>query len=322
MASPVEIPSQSGMWRASASSCASSSRRPEGSRSALTASSMSSMTKPSSSSISSIRPSGPGSGLLRPDLLYRGRCSDPPCPDLVPVMALSAGQGDGSSQLPELPYDYAALRGPGGRGFPAEGVPDAVLLVRAHPAAPRLVVAPGLRRHPGALGHLRHGQPQLLAPGAHHLDDVRVVGLVAVCAARAQGGTPGRRGERRRSSRWTRRRRSSAGAAYRRGRGRGSPARQRCNVAGAAGAVPQGSSLLVWCSFGQVVMVAGRAARPPVPPLLLSAWSICRSDGAVRPGRDSGVAVLPLVALTERSRSGGVYGVAIGEDPGRRRRGA
>ena len=55
----------------------------------------SSMTKPSSS-ISSIRPSGPGSGLLRPDLLCWGRCSDPPC--LVPVMALSADQGNGGSQ--------------------------------------------------------------------------------------------------------------------------------------------------------------------------------------------------------------------------------
>ena len=33
-----------------------------------------------------------------------------------------------------------------------------------------------------------------------------------------------------------------------------------------------GSSLLVWCSFGQVVM-AGRAGRPPAP-ALLSAWSM------------------------------------------------
>ena len=39
------------------------------------------------------------------------------------------------------------------------------------------------------------------------------------------------------------------------------------------------SSLLVWCSFGQVVM-AGRAGRPPAP-ALLSAWSMsvrCRSE--------------------------------------------
>ena len=35
-----------------------------------------------------------------------------------------------------------------------------------------------------------------------------------------------------------------------------------------------GSSLLAWCSFGQVVM-AGRAARLPVlAPVLLSAWSM------------------------------------------------
>ena len=92
--------------------------------------------------------------------------------------------------LPGLGPHHGPERGPGGRGLPAEGVPDAVLLVRAHPAAPRLVVAPGLRRHPGALGHLRHGQPQLLAPGAHRLGDVRVIGLVVVCVARAQGGTP------------------------------------------------------------------------------------------------------------------------------------
>ena len=41
-----------------------------------------------------------------------------------------------------------------------------------------------------------------------------------------------------------------------------------------------GSSLLVWCSFGQVVM-GGRAARPPSPPVLLSVWSMsvrCRSE--------------------------------------------
>ena len=41
------------------------------------------------------------------------------------------------------------------------------------------------------------------------------------------------------------------------------------------------SSLLVWCSSGQVVM-AGRAARLPVlAPVLLSAWSMsvrCRSE--------------------------------------------
>ena len=273
MASPVGISSQSGRWRVSASSCASSSRRPEGSRSALTASSLSSsMTKPSSSSISSIRPSGPGSGLLRPDLLCRGRCSDPPC--LVPVMALSADQGDGGSQLPELPYDYAALRGPGGRGFPAEGVPDAVLLVRAHPVAPCLVVAPGLRRHPGVLGHLRHGQPQLLAPGAHRPDDVRVVGLVAVCVARAQGGAAGRRGERRRSSRWTRRRRSPAGAAYRRGRGRVSPARRRCSVAGGGRRGGSGRNCEV--------------ARGRVSPARSPHWH--RDRRALRPAGDGGVA--------------------------------
>ena len=33
------------------------------------------------------------------------------------------------------------------------------------------------------------------------------------------------------------------------------------------------SSLLVWCSFGQVVM-AGRAGRPPAPSVLLSVWSM------------------------------------------------
>ena len=43
---------------------------------------------------------------------------------------------------------------------------------------------------------------------------------------------------------------------------------------------PSRSSLLVWCSFGQVVM-GGRAGRPPAPSVLLSAWSMsvrCRSE--------------------------------------------
>ena len=106
----------------------------------------------------------------------------PPGPALPGLLLRPAPPGLGPRHGPE--------RGPGGRGLPAEGVPDAVLLVRAHPTAPRFVVAPGLLRHPGSLGHLRHGQPQLLAPGAHRLGDVRVVGLVVVCIARAQGGTP------------------------------------------------------------------------------------------------------------------------------------
>ena len=148
---------------------------------------------------------------------------------------------------PGLGPRHGPERGPGGRGLPAEGVPDAVLLVRAHPAAPRLVVAPGLRRHPGALGHLRHGQPQLLAPGAHRLDDVRVVGLVAVCVARAQDGTSERRGEPRRSSRWTRRRRLPAGAAYRRGRGRVSSGLRRSG----GGSRPSGGQFSVAGLRGQ-----------------------------------------------------------------------
>ena len=59
-----------------------------------------------------------------------------------------------------------------------------------------------------------------------------------------------------------------------------------------------GSGLLVWCSFGQVVMAGGA--------VLLSVWSM-----SVRRRREvwerSAFAVLPLlVALAGRSRSGGV----------------
>ena len=44
--------------------------------------------------------------------------------------------------------------------------------------------------------------------------------------------------------------------------------------------VMTGSSLLVWCSFGQVVM-GGRAGRLLTPSVLLSAWSMsvrCRRE--------------------------------------------
>ena len=103
-ASSVGISSQPGRWRASAP-CASSSRRPEEPRIALTAPSMSSssMTMPPSSSISPVKPNGSGPGPPRPGrsrwgLFCWGFCPDRFCPDLVPIMALSADQGDGGSQ--------------------------------------------------------------------------------------------------------------------------------------------------------------------------------------------------------------------------------
>mgnify|MGYP000905875271 CR=1 FL=1 len=86
-----------------------------------------------------------------------------------------------------------------------------------------------------------------------------------------------------------------------------------------AGGQPR-SSLLVWCSFGQVVM-GGRAARPPSPPVL-SVWSMsvrCRSEVWERYRRSP---YCHSSLLWQGGADQGACGVAVGEDPGRRLRGA
>ena len=82
-----------------------------------------------------------------------------------------------------------------------------------------------------------------------------------------------------------------------------------------------GSSLLVWCSFGQVVM-AGRAGRLPAPSVLLSAWSMSvrRRGEAWERYRRSPYCHSSL--LWQGGADQGACGVAVGEDPGRRLLGA
>ena len=76
----------------------------------------------------------------------------------------------------------------------------------------------------------------------------------------------------------------------------------------------------MWCSFGQVVM-GGRAARPPSPPVL-SVWSMsvrCRSEVWERYRRSP---YCHSSLLWQDGSDQGACGVAVGEDPGRRLRGA
>ena len=83
---------------------------------------------------------------------------------------------------------------------------------------------------------------------------------------------------------------------------------------------PGWSSLLVWCSFGQVVM-GGRAARPPSPPVL-SVWSMsvrCRREVWERYRRSP---YCHSSLLWQDGSDQGACGVAVGEDLGRRLLGA